>query len=265
MNAYWQTRDDKIHEIERRSAFCMNALNGADLIISRSKFLESVYAQAGVAQEKMVFCRQGFEGVASIKQRPPTAVGATPILRVIYLGQITKHKGVHTLLEAVRRRPQAKVEVSIYGDLERFPSYVEKLRSIADHDPRIHINGLAQPEEISALLKESDVLVVPSIWYENSPNTIAEAFAHGVPVIASNLGGMAELIKHEQNGLVFNPGDADDLAYQLLRLLEEPNLLTELQNGIEPVKTVSDEIHELETFYRGLRRTLSSQREVVAV
>ncbi len=265
MSTYWRMREDKVHAVEERIDFCLHALNSADIIINRSHFLGQVYAEAGTAQEKMVFCRQGFEGLPTYLHKPNNAEAPRPPLRVIYLGQISHHKGVHTLLEALQQIDQANIEVSIYGDIERFPNYVAKLRQIAGQDARIHLKGLVQPDQISALLQKSDVLVVPSIWYENSPNTIAEAFAHGVPVIASNLGGMAELVQHEQNGLVFGAGDAKDLAQQLQRLVDETDLLSRLQNGIEPVKSIAEEIDELEAFYATLMKSHSIPELVPAI
>lgn len=256
MNEYWQTRTDKVQEMARRIDFCLDALNSANLIICRSHFLESVYTQAGADPTKMVFCRQGFAG--SVSHPKQTASSTISIedqpLRVIYLGQISQHKGVHTLIEAVRQLPTTDIELDVYGDLEKAPSYVAKLKKLAANDPRIQLQGLVQPDAISALLQQADVLVVPSIWYENSPNTIAEAFAHGVPVIASNLGGMAELIQHEGNGLLFTAGDAESLATQLRRLRDTPTLLSKLQQGIQPFKSVDEEIDEIEGYYAAVLR-----------
>jgi glycosyltransferase involved in cell wall biosynthesis len=91
---------------------------------------------------------------------------------------------------------------------------------------------------------------VPSLWYENSPNAILEAFAHCTPVGASNLGGMAELVRDGENGLLFAAGDADDLARQLRRWLDHPHLLPALRAGIGPVKSVAQEMDKLEEIYR---------------
>jgi glycosyltransferase involved in cell wall biosynthesis len=102
------------------------------------------------------------------------------------------------------------------------------------------------------ILSTLDVTVVPSRWYENRPGTILEAFAHRTPVIASNLGGMIELIDHEVNGLLFTLNDADDLARQLVRLLNEPDLLATLERGILPVPGMLDEIEQIEQYYRAL-------------
>ena len=73
-------------------------------------------------------------------------------------------------------------------------------------------------------MAEADALVVPSVWIENAPFVIKEANASGLPVIASRLGGMAELVTHDVDGLLFEAGDAAALAYQLRRLQHQPGL-----------------------------------------
>ncbi|HNS64376.1 MAG TPA: glycosyltransferase, partial [Anaerolineaceae bacterium] len=85
--------------------------------------------------------------------------------------------------------------------------------------------------------------------YENTPNVILESFTCGVPVIASNLGGMAELVQDGRGGMLFAPGDARDLARQVERLIADPALLSRLREGIPPVRTVEDEMDELEAIY----------------
>jgi glycosyltransferase involved in cell wall biosynthesis len=86
---------------------------------------------------------------------------------------------------------------------------------------------------------------------------ILEAFAAGVPVIATDLGGMSEFVKHEENGLLFELEDVEDLARQLRRLGEEPGLTEKLRAGIGPVKTVQDDVDKLEALYN----TLLSRKE----
>jgi glycosyltransferase involved in cell wall biosynthesis len=140
--------------------------------------------------------------------------------------------------------------VRVYGNPAPFPRYTARLRRLSRRDPRVQLAGEYHGQaELTDILRSLDVVVVPSLWYENSPNVILEAFAHGTPVIASNLGGMAELVEDGVNGLVFEPGNAGDLARQLRRLLTEPDLLQRLQAGIQPVKSVAQEMDELEAIY----------------
>jgi glycosyltransferase involved in cell wall biosynthesis len=90
---------------------------------------------------------------------------------------------------------------------------------------------------------------VPSRWPENSPNVILEAQAIGIPVIASNLGGIPEMVAHDRNGLLFAADDAADLARQLQRLVDEPDLLPRLQKHAIPVESVNAELDRLCELY----------------
>jgi len=82
--------------------------------------------------------------------------------------------------------------------------------------------GRQNPDEISRLMRQAAFLVLPSEWYEGFPLVLVEAFAHGLPVIASRLGSMADIIRDGENGLLFAPGDAADLAGKAKWLLENP-------------------------------------------
>ena len=96
------------------------------------------------------------------------------------------------------------------------------------------------------------MVIVPSTWYENSPNIILEALANRTPVVTSALGGMAELIQHDVNGLLCQVGNSGALAASLQRLIDEPELLERLQRGIAPVKTLDEEMHEIVGIYRSI-------------
>lgn len=230
--------------------FLRQTLNKVDAIISPSQFLRSVFIEAGVAPERIIFSRQGRD----FPDLSPEMVEKSPSseLRVGYLGQIAWHKGVHTLFEAVRQIPNARLMVQAYGDTTHFPKYTDCLGQLLAEDKRLKLAGVYHRHEVSQVFHNLDVIVVPSLWYENSPNTILEAFAHRTPVIASNLGGMAELVRDGENGLLFAPGDVNDLARQLQRLSDDPNLLPTLRAGIDPVKSVAQEIEELELIYQNV-------------
>jgi glycosyltransferase involved in cell wall biosynthesis len=100
-----------------------------------------------------------------------------------------------------------------------------------------------------------DVLVVPSTWYEISPLVILEAFAHGVPVVGADLRNLNSQVRHGVNGLLFRSGDAGDLARQLQRLVDEPDLLPTLAEGISPPCTVEEEVQEVERVYASIVRS----------
>ena len=126
----------------------------------------------------------------------------------------------------------------MYGNAEQFPSFSRHLRNLTDGNDRIEFSGTFSYERLLEVHSALDLLVVPSVWYENSPNTILEAFTYRTPIIAANLGGMAELVRDEENGLLFKPGDPRSLQQQILRIEENPHLLNNLRSGITPVRTL---------------------------
>ena len=247
MGTFWRRQQSRIAQVQARMWFLRETLDRVDAIVSPSQFLRDLFVQAGVSPERIVFSRQGrdFPGLT------PEVLTKTLAshLRVGYMGQIAPHKGVHVLFEAVRRMPGAALTVKAYGDDACFPSYTRRLRHMIRVDERLVLAGAYEGTEVSRILREIDVVVVPSLWYENSPNVILEAFAHRTPVIVSDLGGMAELVRDGENGLRFCPGDADSLACQLYRLLDDADLLPALRASIGLVKSVAHEMRELEEIY----------------
>ena len=123
-------------------------------------------------------------------------------------------KAPHVLLEAVAGLPRGRVTVTIAGDLAPYHGddrYASIVRPLLQRTGVEWLGRVAHDESAGACSPRLDVLVVPSIWIENSPFVIKEAFAAGVPVVASNLGGMAELVQDGRNGLLFTAGDSADL------------------------------------------------------
>ena len=117
-----------------------------------------------------------------------------------FIGQILEVKGVHTLIEAFQEvKFGRKTRLDIWGDYTINPSYTERLRDFIADSESIYLNGRFEQNKLLDVLSKIDVLVVPSLWYENAPLVIQEAFSANIPVIATNLGGMAEIITHGIN------------------------------------------------------------------
>ena len=110
-------------------------------------------------------------------------------------------------------------------------------------------HGPYPPAEVDRILSGFDVLVVPSIWYENMPITIQEAFRNGLPVVATELGGMAEAVTHDVDGLTFPRGDAAALAERLQSLAEQPALYDRLAAGRTVPPTLEAVVDTLEGLY----------------
>lgn len=249
MRSYWRWREGETRAISRRIDFLRQSLEKADVILSPSRFVQSVYVQAGAPEASIRFMRQGVDLGAGTPKRKSLEPG---IVRVGYIGQIARHKGVHVLLQALRILADAAVSVSIFGDLSKDPDYGREIKRHANEDSRVKLAGAFERSEIARVMAGLDLVVVPSLWYENSPNVILEAFASGTPVLASDLGGMSELVEHGVNGFLFEAGNPRELAGRLLEVADDHRILDKLTRGIPEVKSVDQEMDELEQVYREL-------------
>src|SRR5262249_47941044 len=132
------------------------------------------------------------------------ARGEGPTLRLGYVGSLTEHKGCDVLIRAVRSLPDAvPVELRVYGSLQHRPEYVASLRHLVGDARRIRFCGPFANANVGSVLASLDLLVVPSIWYENTPVVIYEAMAAGCVVLASDVPGIAEVIRDGENGGLF--------------------------------------------------------------
>jgi glycosyltransferase involved in cell wall biosynthesis len=129
----------------------------------------------------------------------------------------------------------------------------------AENDARINFAGPFPNEQMADELAKIDVLAVPSLWYENAPLVVYSALAIGIPVVASNQVGMAEIVDDHKNGLLFKSGDPADLATQLKRLTTEPKLIIQLGEHARNVRTVEDSVDEMLDLYESLPRGKNQQ------
>lgn len=211
--------------------------------IAPSRFLAERFVAAGFPREKLVVADYGFPPPAA---RPPRAPARRP-LRVGYVGTLSDYKGVLVLAQAVARSglPGEALSVSVHGHLSWFPEVAARLSEIAARTPALRLAGPFDASEREAVFAGLHLLVVPSLWWENSPLTIHEAFQRGLPVAASDRGGMAELLAGG-GGWTFPPGDEAALAALLARLVERPAEVDEAAATIPPVRPLSEDVALLE-------------------
>ena len=229
-----------------RTIYLKRLLNKVDLIIAPSKFLRNKFIEHGISEEKIIFSDNGMN--TNILKSHTYKDNPNNKLRFAFIGSVMPHKGVHVLLEAFNKLTDRSAELRVYGDSHSSPNYYERLRLMATN-PAINFMGGFDNNRVYEILADTDVLVVPSIWYENSPLTIHEAAIAGVPFIASNIGGMAELIERMKNGLLFQVEDTNDLYKKMKLLIDNPRLIKELKGKAEEVKTIEENAKELEGIY----------------
>jgi glycosyltransferase involved in cell wall biosynthesis len=136
----------------------------------------------------------------------------------LYAGRLTEDKGLQVLLNAWRElNTHVPLRIAGTGPL------LESVRRQAEAIPGVQVLGAIPHSQILDLMKHASVLIVPSLWYEGLPLTIVEAYATGLPVIASNLGSLKTLVKEGVTGFRFAPGDSSALARCLERFLSSDN------------------------------------------
>jgi glycosyltransferase involved in cell wall biosynthesis len=241
-----------------RTAFLRERINSLDAILAPTKLMHQMLTTNGVDPALIHISPYGMDASAfrDAGRSRPEGNG----LRVGFMGTIHQQKGLHVLLEAFERLPRERgVTLRVCGDLKFYPEYAQRVYSMAGRDPRVNFAGSFPNNRMPAELGKIDLLAVPSTWYENTPLVIYSAFAAGIPVVASNLGGMAEVVRHGENGLLFEPGDPEDLARQLRRFIEEPGLLEALGEGAGEVRPVEDSVDEMLALYERLREEKSER------
>lgn len=244
-------RGRPIRAVTERVDFLKKTINSTDRVITPTRFMRQMLLRNGIEPRLLTLSPYGIE-TSHITAAPPSPE-RPPVMRFGFMGGLVRHKGVHTLIKAFRGILQMmSAELKIYGDPRRDPTYFNELKQLAKGDRRIRFEGPCEGEKIGWVLSDVDVLAVPSAWYENTPLVIYEAFASGTPVIATDLGGLSEVIEHGKNGLLFKMDDAKDLNAQLLRFLSEPDLISKLRVGIDHPRTVADSVEELEGIYEEL-------------
>jgi glycosyltransferase involved in cell wall biosynthesis len=227
-----------------RQEHLRDTLNRAAALIAPSSFLAQTYVRYGVDPARIRVWRQGVE-LRQCLLRPPSDE-----LRFTFFGQLKRHKGVDLLLSAWGQlRGERPRRLTLYGSAAGEPEYDRQLRDMAAGLDGVIFGGQLKAADVWRALAEADALVMPVRWVENSPNVILEAQAVGVPVVGADLGGVAELVQHERNGLLHRPDNVDDLARQLQRLLDEPGLVGELRSGALPFRHVDDEIDQIVALY----------------
>jgi glycosyltransferase involved in cell wall biosynthesis len=236
-------------DVARRQETVRSALLQADVILAPTEFLHMMFVRNGYPPGRIFVSPYGLDDgwVPENKEKTP-ALG----IRIGYLGQIEPLKGVHLLVRAFRRVAAPDATLTLHGNDTKNPAYTAELRRLGEGDPRIRYAGPFTRDERATVLRNLDVVVAPSRWYENAPIVIAEAQAMRTPVIAANLGGMAEVVRDGTDGLLFQPDDVDDLTWCLQRVIEEPDLLPAMRAQIQVPRTVADDASALIVRYEGM-------------
>ncbi len=199
-----------------------------DLFCSPSQFLINKHIESGLKAKSTTVMRNGIVLPTQIDKKQTE----TKTKRFIFAARLTIEKGCEVLLEALKLLPaDLPFEFSIAGKGD----YAEKFIELANNDQRIRYIGYISGEEKDAIFKNSDLLLIPSLWYENAPVVIVEAAAYKLGVIGSNIGAIPEFVQHEKTGLLFEAGNARSLADAIIRAVSDKQILQNLEQFTAPL------------------------------
>lgn len=232
-----------------RELFVKSFLNLVDCFICPSRFLFERYAAWGLPVQRMTVLENG--------QPSQIATGSPdPQLRMrfVVLGQLSRLKGTFVLLDAARllpRKLRRRIRIEVHGSVQYEPEEFKARLSKASEGLQdlVRFCGPYLPTEVTDIVRRNGWVIQPSIWWENSPMVIQEAFAAGRPVICSNIGGMAEKVPHGVAGLQFRVGSAADLAARIEQAATEPDLWERLCAGVPKPPTIERSVDELLSVY----------------
>jgi glycosyltransferase involved in cell wall biosynthesis len=230
-----------------RKAVLKAALASAARVVAFDGFLRQLFESAGVAAAYREM-RAGIEPPTRVARNEPPP--GSP-LRFGYLGQVKPLKGVEVLTRAFAGAEwAAAARLTVYGGPVEGNPYRDRLIAEAEASRApITFAGAVERGEIGRALAGLDVLVVPSLWYEVDPRVAQEAAAAGLPVIASDVGGIRGHLRHESGGLLFERGSVEALRSQMERLVREPGLLARLRASVPPFRPLAATVEELEALY----------------
>ena len=257
-------------------------LSLVDRFVAPSEFLRQRYIEWGIPANRIMLEENG--------RHFPFAPAPTQPRRhrdrFAFFGQISPYKGLEIALDAMRivrerQRPDAGLlgrlqdtdsdrtdepspHLSVHGaNLELQPgSHQERIRRLVEAaGDAVTMRGRYDWRQLDRLMESVDWVVLPSIWWENSPLVIQEAFFHGRPIICSDIGGMAEKVTDGVDGMHFRARDARNLAEMIERAASTDGLWEQLRSGIRSVRSVEDHRERLSDLYDSLMTERAADAE----
>jgi glycosyltransferase involved in cell wall biosynthesis len=219
------------------------------MFIAPSNFLRGRFIEFGLSPEKIIYSDNGinpdlFKDIEKTKSDK---------IRFGFIGTLIPAKGVHVLIKAFNKVKSDKAVLKIYG---KSPvnggifDYYHSIRRMARGNENIKFMGVFDNKNAAKVFEEIDVLIFPSIWAENSPLVLHEAILTKTPIIASDIGGVNEFVKNNQNGFLFKTGGSTELHDKINFFIKTPGILEKFKNiAAIQIKSIEENCSEMEKIY----------------
>lgn len=236
-----------------REAAFRSCLGLVDHFISPSHFLKKRFVDWGLNRPITVI----ENGQEAVKKLAPRALENGEVRRnFTYIGQINQFKGLHILLQAVANMPtelreQCVINVHGSGLEDQDKGFRDKVSHFFNLLDNVTFHGRYSGDELPGILKNADTVVVPSIWWENSPLVIQESFKYGRPIIVSDIGGMAEKVRDQVDGLHFVRGSSLDLTQKMKQMMDV-QFWQSCYDALPTPTVIEDTVDQLIGLYKSL-------------
>jgi glycosyltransferase involved in cell wall biosynthesis len=240
--------------VEERMREAARLFHIADRYVALTPWVRTLLAANGVPDERIVDIRHGVD-VEAVPDAEPAARSGHRVLRIAHLGRLDPVKGTDILIRAVRAIANRDISLDIFGISQGASgtAHGAALEALADDDERIRFRPALARGELVAALARYDLVAVPSQWLETGPLVVLEAFAAGVPVIGSALGGIADKVTDGANGiLVRSHASVSAWRDAIEDCLRDRERLHVLRRGIAPPRTTRDVAREMSAVYAEL-------------
>ncbi len=256
--AKWAARVPGQHRLQQawkalqaRSPRMREAFDTIDVVLAPTAYMRSRLIRLGMAESRIHVVPYGVAPPDPKRVRMVERADGDERLRIAFVGSLSPSKGAHLLLEALAGIRDLPAEVSLWGG-RTDESYARRLDALAAADPRVRLAGTFAEGEFGAILAWADLLVIPSLWYENAPLVLLEALAHRCPVVVSDVPGLTEPLRAAVDGWEFRRGDVGDLAQRLVWAAGHRSALTAVREAPRPTRTIADYMNDLMLIYDSL-------------
>ena len=233
--------------VARHDAF-RGLLAECDAVVAVCEWVRALLVRAGANPARLMLSRQGTPARAAVGSQPRRAGDD---LRLAFVGRLHPTKGAHVLLAALVADQTLRVSLDVFGIAQdsEGEQYRRHLEAIAAGDPRVRFQAPIPSERVVDTLASYDYTVVPSQWLETGPLTVLESFAAGVPVLGSNLGGIAELVRHDRDGWLVPYDKTAGWTNALRMLSSDRSLGARLRAGVRPPRSTDDVARDMVSVY----------------
>ncbi len=241
----------KIDWISIRERQLLQYFQDIDVFITPSNFLSCELEKFGIKKEKIKTIPHGIP----IPEPYPVNEKRNKdkdTVNFYFISHITEDKGFFLLINNFLKLSKVfrNVKLKIYGAYSRNDQMITKAIAKLKYEKNIDYLGVFDNNNLGSILKETDVIVIPSLWREVYGLVLDEAFLYGIPVIISRRGALPERVKDGINGLVFDPDKKNDLYKKMEVIAKNPTILNDLKKNIPRVKSIKTYAKEIEGLYR---------------